>query len=293
MDAVTGGAGFIGSHLVEKLLSEGREVAIVDNFHSGCSNNVNRKAKLIVANSGELRGEFETIFHLGIYSSSPMYRGNRLLVSKAMEDFLKLMELATKTDAKVVFASTSSLYNGNPIPFRESMKIIPTDFYTEARYWMERIAEVYHKLYGTKVVALRLFSVYGDREECKGKYANLVSQFIWKMLKGESPVIYGNGSQTRDFIHVEDVAEAFKILSKSDFGVYNVGTGKNYSLNQLVSMINSALGTEIKPVYVKNPIKNYVMDTLASTKKAEKLGFKTKISLKEGIERVISYYNKI
>jgi len=296
---VTGGAGFIGSHLVRRLLKEGHEVIVIDNFHTGSPDNLKGlNVKIIQGNSSEISRvkSCDGIFHLGIYSSSPMYKENRSLVSQTIHDFIALLEYAKEHGVKIVFASSSSLYNGNPIAWREDMPIIPTDFYTEARYAMERLAQVYHSLYGVKSVALRLFSVYGEREEYKGKYANLVSQFIWSALKGEQPVIYGDGSQTRDFIYVGDAVEAFIKAMEADagFDMFNVGAGKNYSLNELIELIGKAVGVEIKPKYVENPIKNYVWHTLADTTKAKhRLGFKAKVSLKEGIEQIVPYYKKV
>jgi len=296
---VTGGAGFIGSHLVRYLLENGHEVIVVDNFHTGHLNNLEGlNVKIIQGNASEIKkvDSCDGIFHLGIYSSSPMYKENRSLISQAINDFINLLEYAKEHKIKMVFASTSSLYNGNPIPWREDMQIIPTDFYTEARYAMERLAQVYHNLYDVKVIALRLFSVYGEKEEYKGKYANLISQFIWSALKNESPVIYGDGTQTRDFIYVGDVVEAFvkAMQANIDFDVFNVGFGKNYSLNEVLEILSNVLNKEIKAKYVENPIKNYVQHTLADTTKAKhKLNFKAKVSLEEGIKKIVPYYKKL
>ncbi len=142
-----------------------------------------------------------------------------------------------------------------------------------------------------KIIGLRYFSVYGPHEKSKGKYANLVSQFLWAMMEGKQPVIYGDGAQTRDFTYVEDVVRANLLAMKSDvnFGIYNVGTGKTYTLNQLVGILNQKLGILLSPQYVENKIKNYVQATLADTAKAKKeLGFEAKISLEEGIDRLIA-----
>jgi len=297
---VTGGAGFIGSNLVERLIKDGHEVIVIDNLHTGNLHNLkDMNIKFLKGSAGEIEkiiDPIDGIFHLGIPSSSPMYKMKRELIYEAMKDWIKILEFATKNKVKIVLASTSSIYNGNPLPWREDMQIIPTDFYTEVRYSMERIAKVYHELYGTKVIALRLFSVYGEREEFKGEYANLVTQFILAALKGETIKIFGDGTQTRDFIYVQDVVDAFiKAMNSSiDFDVFNVGKGKNYSLNEVIAMISRILDIEIKVKYVENPIKNYVWHTLADTSKAEeKLWFKAKVELEEGIRKIIPYYKKV
>jgi len=221
-----------------------------------------------------------------------MYRERTELVGRTVSEAVSLLEFARRNDCKVVIASTSSLYSGNDPPHREDMPVHVTDWYTEARYFVERLAELYLNLHGVRTCCLRLFSVYGPREEGKGRYANLVSQFIWVMRKGESPVIYGDGKQTRDFMYVEDVVDAFLRAMDSDAaGVFNVGTGRETSFNEVVGMLNEELGTSIKPEYVDNPLKNYVYRTCADTKKVEGLlVFRAKVTLREGIRRTAGYY---
>jgi UDP-glucose 4-epimerase len=219
-----------------------------------------------------------------------MYKEDPYLVGKTINEAIAIFEYARKNQCKIVYASTSSIYNRNPIPYKEDMPIHVTDYYTECRYAIERLARLYYDLYNVKSIGLRLFSVYGPREEHKGKYANIVSQFLWAMLKDQSPIIYGDGSQTRDFIYVSDVVNAFilAMFSNIDCDIFNVGTGKNYSFNEVINLLNKYLGKDIKPIYKPNPIKNYVYHTLADTTKAEKiLGFKAKISLEEGIRNII------
>ncbi|MGC9132737.1 MAG: NAD-dependent epimerase/dehydratase family protein, partial [Candidatus Micrarchaeia archaeon] len=294
---VTGGAGFIGSNLVETLVKKGHEVIVVDNLHTGNLQNLNgvsSSIKFVKANAGEVatlkEDSIDGIFHLGVYSSSPMYKQDRSLMVKALEDWTRILEFATKNNTKIVLVSSSSLYNGNPLPWKENMPIIPTDFYTETRYMMERIGKVYNELYDTKIIVLRLFSVYGEKEEFKKEYANLITQFIQKTLKGEPIKIYGDGTQSRDFIYVKDVVDALikAMECGEDFEVFNVGKGEKYSMNEILEKINKVLKVEAKVEYVENPIKNYVTHTLADTTKAEeKLGFKAKTSVEEGIRRII------
>ncbi len=299
MDVVTGGAGFIGSHLVRRLLDNGRDVTVIDMMHTGNEKNLaGLTIKMIHGRSSEIArisGNVDVIYHLGIPSSSPMYRENPKLISLAIEDFMEVVEFARKHDSQLVLASTSSLYNGLEPPHREDMAIKPSDFYTEARLMMERLLAVYHSFYGMNAVALRFFSVYGEHESFKGNYANIVSQFIWRMMKGERPVIYGDGSQERDFIYVEDIVTALvKASAYNGYDVFNAGTGKSHSFNDVVNLINKMLGTNIRPVYVENPLKNYVFRTLADTSKAEsKLGFKAEVSLEDGIKRVIDYNRRM
>ena len=219
-----------------------------------------------------------------------MYRENRLLVGEAINGFISVMEFAREGARRVVYASSSSVYRGCPKPYREDMHPQPFDYYTEARLAMERLAEVYYQLYGVSSVGMRFFSVYGPHEQAKEKYANIISQFLWLMREDKTPVIYGDGSQTRDFVHVSDVVRACLAAAEADLGceVINVGTGRETSFNQVIELLNRELGKSIEPEYVENPIKNYVSETLADISKARKLlGYEPSVSLEEGIRRLI------
>ena len=292
---VTGGAGFIGSNLVEELLAAGEDVVVLDNMHTGSPGNLDGlkgSLKVIRASCNDLPGMDlcpERIYHLGIPSSSPMYKKNPYLVGEALNGFTAVFELARKSGARVVYASSSSLYNGLQPPHREDMTIQVADYYTEARLAMERMAELYKILFDVNSAGMRFFSVYGPKEEAKKKYANMVSQFLWEMREGKTPLIFGDGSQTRDFTYVKDVVRALRLAMKSDYhGILNVGTGKAYSFNDVIDILGELLGIDVKPIYKENPIRNYVMHTLAETSKAEKeIGFKAHIALDAGINSII------
>jgi UDP-glucose 4-epimerase len=292
---VTGGAGFIGSNLVAAIVDK-YDVTVLDNFHTGSMSNldlVREDVNLIKGSCNDCLAfdlSPDVIYHLGIPSSSPMYKSNPLLVGEAINGMIAIMELAKRCGTrKVVFASSSSLYNGIPTPHREDASILVTDYYTEARLAIERVAELYNKLFGVDYAALRFFSVYGQNERAKGSYANMITQFLWTMQKGQAPVIYGDGTQTRDFTFVEDVTAAMVMVAGRGTGVFNLGTGKSYSFNYVVDMLNEKLGTSLKPDYKENPIRNYVKDTQADTSKMKALGFEAKWSLEEGIEQTIMH----
>jgi UDP-glucose 4-epimerase len=292
---VTGGLGFIGSHTAARLLKEGHEIHVLDNLHSGSEDNIRAIKERIKITKGDagsldtLGQKFEAIVHLGAYSSSPMYREDPQLTARTLADWVAILEYARRNDCSVVFASSSSLYNGNKPPQREDMNIQVTDFYAEARYAMERLARLYNDLYSLRPVALRYFSVYGPGEQSKGRYANLVSQFLWAIKGGKQPLIFGDGTQSRDFIHVDDVVEAnLRALGYGKHGIFNIGTGRSATLNQVVDLLNTELGTGIKPRYEPNRIKNYVAHTLADTSLAgRELHFRSSISLETGIARLV------
>lgn len=293
---VTGGAGFIGSTLIDRLCKD-NQVLAVDNMHTGSRSNLSvalRSGNVLLknANSGDIsrfRFDADIVYHLGIYSSTPMYKKNPELLGEVTSEMVKVLEYIREHKIPLVFASTSSIYSGVKPPHREDANYKVTDYYTEGRVFGERISKLYNNLYGSDVAAMRFFSVYGPKEGAKREYANLISQFLWLMEKGKRPVIYGDGTQRRDFVFVDDVVDALVRASvMRGFDIYNVGTGKSYTLNKVVELLNRKLGKEIKPEYIKMPISNYVRETLADTSKSERLlGFKSKITLEQGIEMLI------
>lgn len=294
---VTGGAGFIGSNLVEELVRE-NNVIVLDNLHSGSLENlkkVKHKIEIIKDSCTNISKNklpiVDVIFHLGMPSSSPMYKQNPLLVGEAINGTIGVFEYAKKVKVKkVIFASSSSLYNGWQPPHNENMDIKVTDYYTEARLCVERIAKLYNVLYDVKSAGLRFFSVYGPHEKAKGKYANIVSQFLWEMEKGRAPIIYGDGKQSRDFVYVKDVIKACLLLMNSEieYDIFNVGTENSYSFNDVVDILNDKLNTDIKPEYIEMPVKNYVDHTLADITKLKGLGYQPEYSLEKGIDELIS-----
>jgi UDP-glucose 4-epimerase len=295
---VTGGAGFIGSNLVEDLLASGEEVVVLDNMHTGSKINLEGLRgllRIVQASCNDIPGldlSPEKIYHLGIPSSSPMYKKDPFLVGEAINGTTAIFELARRISARVIYASSSSLYSGLNPPHREDMHIQVTDYYTEARLAIERIAELYKRLFNVDSIGMRFFSVYGPKERAKKQYANMVTQFLWEMQDGRSPVIFGDGSQTRDFIYVKDVIRALQMAMDSSYhGVLNVGTGKAYSFNEVVGMLNQKLESAVEPKYTENPIKNYVQHTMADTSKCrEILKFEAQYTLKEGIDKLVEYY---
>ena len=298
---VTGGAGFIGSNLVKRLIKDGHKVIVVDNFSTGHIDNLEGGIPIDIYNLSipqflkKHNPNVAGIFHLGIPSSSPMYKEDNSLVGTAINDFLSILNFANKNKIPLVYASSSSNYNGNNTPYREDMKIKVTDFYTEARYSMERLAYLYYDQYDVRSIGLRFFSVYGPGEKYKKQYANLITQFLWAMEKDESPVIYDDGIQTRDFIYVDDVVDGIiksmnKLKEENICDIYNIGTGKYYSLNEVVEILNKILKKDIKSKYIDNPIKNYIRHTWADTEKSKReLGFEHKVDIYQGIEKLIHY----
>ncbi|MEM0156353.1 MAG: NAD-dependent epimerase/dehydratase family protein [Thermoplasmataceae archaeon] len=293
---VTGGAGFIGSNLVERL-AKNNKVLVIDNLHSGSESNI--KDLIISGGIKFIKGDAKDIgksgfkadyiFHIGIYSASPMYRNNPHLINEVVDGMISVLEYAKDNKSKVVFASTSSIYNGIDPPHREDCVPSVTDYYTEARIAAERLSELYCKLNGISVSAVRFFSVYGWHEEAKKEYANLVTQFMWALKKGEQPIIYGDGKQKRDFIFVDDIVEILIRSSQlTGFNVVNAGTGRNYDLNEMLEKLNEHMGKNIRAKYIEMPVKNYVMETLADTTRLKSLlDYDARVSLDDGIKKLL------
>ena len=146
---------------------------------------------------------------------------------------------------------------------------------------------------GVSSAGMRFFSVYGPKEDAKKQYANMITQFLWQLQDGKTPLVYGDGLQTRDFTFVKDVVRALRLAMHSDYhGILNVGTGKAYSFNEVIEILSRKLGSDRMPEYMANPISNYVSHTLADTSKAEKeIGFRAQISLEAGIDAIINSYS--
>jgi len=252
---VTGGLGFIGSRLVSELKKD-NNVEIAD-----------IKMNSIESVLSSLQNHFDIIYHLGMPSSAPMMDHNVTSFCQVIRDFDIIKEYCEIVYPRLVIASTSSLYRKCPIPNNESFKVEPFDYYTLSRYNIELMSK------DLDSICLRLFSVYGG-DEAKGKYANVITQ----MKKGYFE-IYGDGTQTRDFIHVDDVVRAFIIAGESDKrGVYNVGTGVETSFNEIAKL------TDCRCRYIDNPIEKYVYRTCADTTKTERdLGFKAKVCLSKEV----------
>jgi len=237
---------------------------------------------------------FDYIIHLAAFSSAPMFYENPSIGCRVnIDGFRNVLKLARALNSKIIYATTSSLYS-NASSFKESAVLFPQTYYEYTKYCNEIEARLFYKKYGLKSVGLRFFSIYGYNEMHKNGYANLISQFLWEMENSKRPVIYGDGTQTRDFTWIGDVCKVIELIMT--FGenggwfnrILNVGTGKSHSLNQLVDILNTELKTSLAPVYVKNPIKSYVQHTCADvTRLKNELGYVPDTSLRSGIRKLI------
>jgi len=274
---VSGNCGFIGSNLVKQLKKEGHEVIGFDNFTTGKEHS----CEMIGTFELDTLKSFDGIFHLGMPSSSPIYKKEPVKACTAMTQVsMRALEAARNSKCPIVYASSSSIYNGWEPPHQEVMFEKNKDYYTIMRYWLERMAFFYFKQHKVPSIGLRIFSCYGPGDPKKYSIANVVTQFAIDIIKGRRPLIYGDGTQSRDFTHVDDVVKGFiksmEYLKESPIStIINIGTGETTSFKESVKIINKTLKTHIRPKYTKNQIHNYVFTTQADTSKMEALlGFK-------------------
>jgi len=302
---VTGGAGFIGSNIVKLLLENDFEPVVLDSLYLGNKDNLPDDSRVefiegSVMNREKVREAIEgcdIVYHQAARSSSPMHKDDPIKGAKVnIEGFMNVVEEAKQsTVEKIVYASTSSMYGTIQPPHKEHTGEEPNNLYTASKMSREMYAKAYAKQTDIHFTGLRYFSVYGPRESSKGEYANVLTQFMWKMMDGERPEIWGMGTRSRDFTYVRDIARAnilaSKITQRTNGEVFNIGTGVNTSFNQLVELLNQELGTDIKPKHVPHPRDNPVKTTKADYSKAEeKLGYTPKYSLEEGIKLTKEYY---
>ncbi len=298
---VTGGAGFIGSHLVDRLLKEGNEVVVIDDFSGGKEENLQQNLDnpdfSLVRKSicDDLTEEFkgiDTVFHLAAlprvqYSIEFPKETHEVNVNGT----LNLLEHARKAKVqRFVYSSSSSAYGDQKtLPLRETMNPNPMSPYALQKLVGEYYCHLYHLIHGMKTISLRYFNVYGARMDPSGGYPLLIGKVIDMLKKGETPIVYGDGEQTRDFTYVKDVVEANILASKTEnenaFGEsFNIGAGKNLTVNFVVKKIIGK--RDLKPKYEAPRIEPH--DTLADhTKAKEILGWIPMYDFELGIKETL------
>jgi ADP-L-glycero-D-manno-heptose 6-epimerase len=285
---VTGGAGFIGSNLSLELEKIGYDVTIIDNLSSGNKKNLEGfKGKFIeldISKPFELKEKFGIIFHQAAITD-PRFENDNEMIRANIEGFKNIVELAKKNNAKLVYASSASMYGNTKVPMKEDQEKEILSAYAKSKLEMDNIAsQLFDKMH---IVGLRYFNVFGPREAHKGRPASMIYHLSKQIKSGKKPRIFKWGEQKRDHIYIKDVVEATIIAANTKkSNIYNVGTGIATSFNELIKILNEVLGTDLKPEYFDNPYEGtYQNNTQADTTKAEKfLGFKAKWSLKEGIK---------
>jgi nucleoside-diphosphate-sugar epimerase len=304
---VTGGAGFIGSNICRKLVSQGCFVRIVDNLLTGKKSNLASildKIDFLEADMGDedvarsAMKDVDVVLHQGALPSVPRSVDDPAATHKHCVDATFTLLLAAR-DAKVkrfVYASSSSAYGDTPTLSKvETMLPSPLSPYAAAKLVGEYYCSVFCKVYGLETISLRYFNVFGPHQDPASQYAAAIPAFVTAILKDKPPTIYGDGKQSRDFTYVDNVVEANLLAARAKQTrgeVINIACGKAITVNEIIDMINELLGKNVKPLYAA-PRPGDVKHSLADITLAKKIiGFAPRVSFRQGLEKAISWYRQ-
>jgi len=295
---VTGGAGFIGSHITHHLVERNYQVTVIDDVNIETLENFGNTTKTVefkkinILNYEDLRKAFRNVdgvfHHAALIDVQESFRKPDLYYDVNVKGTENILKIAEEFNIKVVFASSAGVY-GNPekIPIKETAVRKPLNPYGITKLECEKLAEKYSKR-GNQVLTLRYFNVFGKRQT--GSYAAVITRFLDKIKNKMPPEIFGDGSQTRDFIYVDDVVSANLSAMKSDIGngFFNIGTGIKTSIKDLANLMIELSGYSLEPLF-KKPVSGDIKQSQADISLANKLlNWKPKISLREGLINLIS-----
>src|SRR5207253_2672646 len=293
---VTGGAGFLGLHLVNRLCASGAEVTVFDNLSEGNPTRLREiRVNLVegnVMNEETLAGvgEVDYIFHLASPSSVMLFNKNlQECFRETTEGWLNVLNFGKRISVKrIVFPSSGSLYGHTPLPQAETKEPRPTNLYAVSKLACENMIGALDDL--PEVTVLRIFAGYGPGEDHKGFFASPVTLFLKKILNNEKPIIFGDGNQARDFVYIDDIIDAMiKSIESTFSGTVNVGSGVLHSFNEVVSILNQKLNKKIEPSYVPKP-PNYLEQTLADVGRMKSVFDISPLNLEDGIDK---YWSKL
>ena len=300
---ITGGAGFIGSHIAEALMARGESVRIFDNLSTGKEANIaHLSGDTVEFVNGDLRDAdavraaiagAEVVFHQGALASVPRSIAEPVAsLETNINGTLNVLLAARESGVRrVVYASSSSVYGDTPtLPKHEAMPTLPMSPYAVQKLSAEQLCGVFTRIYGLETVALRYFNVFGPRQDPKSEYAAVIPRFITAMLTGQRPIVFGDGEQTRDFTYIGNVVQANLLAADapeaSGFAM-NIGYGERVSLNDVLDMAGDLLGTPANADY-QAPRAGDVRDSLADISRARQLlGYDPRTSFREGLARTI------
>jgi nucleoside-diphosphate-sugar epimerase len=305
---VTGGAGFIGGHLVEALLRDGWEPRVLDDFSTGRDANLAGHGMAVEVLRGDIRDEgllaralrgVEVVFHQAAVASVPRSVAEPIRTNSInLDGTLLVLEHARRAGVRrVVFAASSAAYGDGPeLPKVETLPPRPLSPYALQKLGGELYCHQYTALYGLETVALRYFNVFGPRQDPESEYAAVIPRFVSRAIQGSRPVIYGDGEQSRDFVYVGDAARANLLAADAERApgsVINVAGGRRISLNQLWREIRQAIGCALEPRY--EPARaGDVRESLADVSRArELLGFEAAVDLAHGLRLTVEYFAKL
>lgn len=302
---VTGGAGFIGSHIAEYLSKNGHEVIIFDNLFTGKKQNIHHllKKKTVTFVEGsvtdiqalkKIAHGVDGIFHEGAIVSVPRSLKNPLATNEVNVQGTLNVLLAARDSGirKVVFASSSSVYGDAPVlPKQEDMQPLPISPYAVSKLSGEYYCRVFSSAYNLPAVCLRYFNVFGPRQDPTSEYAAVIPKFITRILNNQSPIIYGDGEQSRDFTFVQDVVQAnIHAMERDVEGVFNIAYGERHTLNELAFTIMELTGKRIKPVH-KAVRQGDILHSLADiTAARSRLKYSPDYTFESGLQETVSWF---
>jgi nucleoside-diphosphate-sugar epimerase len=302
---VTGGAGFIGSHMVKEIVRRGEYVTVIDSLVTGKKERLKDVMEHIRFVQGDIRDSdllrkemkgIDYVIHLAaLISVVESMEKPDLYHEVNVEGTRKVLEAAKLNDVKCfVMPSSCAVYGSlKTVPFKESMKASPTSPYGQSKLDIEKLCREYYDKQGLKTIALRYFNVFGPGQEPGSAYSGVISIFIKKLLSNEIPFIFGDGKQTREFVYVQNIVEATLLACEAEKGFgepYNIGTEEEISVNALYKMICKIMKKDVKPKY--EPARKGEMKRAGSdcTKAKKVLGYSPKISFEQGLKETVAYF---
>lgn len=303
---VTGGAGFIGSHLVRSLAAQGTRVRVVDNLSSGSLDSLEGVLPDVEFVEGDIRDEalmarategISVVYHQAAIASVPLSMERPDLVHAVnVGGTLTVLEAARRAGVRrVVYAASSAVYGNNPqLPKREDLPADPQSPYAAAKHAGELYTQVHYRAFGLETVCLRYFNVFGPGQSPRSQYAAVIPAFLDAALSGRTPVVYGDGGQTRDFVFVEDVVRANLAAASASREAcgrsFNVAGGRPVSLNDLLAELGALLGRDIRAEHAPERAGD-IRHSYASIDLARQvLGWEPRVSLRDGLARSLEWY---
>jgi nucleoside-diphosphate-sugar epimerase len=302
---VTGGAGFIGSNICKRLVSQGCFVRVVDNLLTGKKSNladIIDKIEFIEADMGDedvarlAMKNIDFCLHQGALPSVPRSVDNPAATHQHCLDatFTLLLTARDVGIKRFVYAASSSAYGDTPaLPKMETMLPNPLSPYAASKLAGEYYCSVFHTVFGLETISLRYFNVFGPHQDPTSQYAAAIPAFVTAILKGQQPIVYGDGEQSRDFTYVDNVVEANLLAAhakKTCGQVINIACGQSVTVNETISIINELTDRDIKPIYA-DPRPGDVKHSLADITLAKKtIGFKPRVSFRDGLQKAIGWY---